>query len=98
MEPCKTINVPPCPLITITAETTATVEGESVKIERPDGITTIQMVGTEAAAVAQRINDEVASFADEIRGSIGGQPNRGEPSRGKPNRGTPNRGEPNRGR
>ncbi len=48
------------------AETTATFEGESVKIERPDGITTIQMVGTEAAAVAQRINDEVASFADEI--------------------------------
>lgn len=92
------IEVASCPSIVITAGTKATVEGETVVIERPGAMMTRQMVGPQATAVASKINDEVAIFENEIAGSIGGKPNRGEPNHGEPNRGTPNRDEPNRGR
>jgi hypothetical protein len=98
MDPCKTIKVAQCPSLVITVGTRATVTNGVVVIDSPGRMTIEQMVGSDAQAVADEINRQVATFELEQRGSVGGKPNRGTPDRGEPNRGTPNRGEPDRGR
>ena len=92
MEPCKSIEIPPCTSIVIMCGTRARADGDSVVIEHPRSMTINQLVGSQALNVAKRIDDEVAIFESEIATRQSAVPNRGEPSRGTPNRGEADRG------